>query len=92
MSEWKEFREEMLKDPEVKKEYEAFAPEFAIIHAIIEARKNSGITQKQLSEKSGIAQGDISKIENGNANPSLGTLKRLAAGMDMQLKLEFIPL
>ncbi|MCI8673466.1 MAG: helix-turn-helix transcriptional regulator [Lachnospiraceae bacterium] len=50
-----------------------------------------GMTQKQLAEKAGIYQADISKIERGIANPSLNTLKRLAEGMDMTLKLEFIP-
>ena len=89
---FKEHLAERLKDPEFKKEYDALAPEFAIIHAMIEARKNSGITQKQLAERTGIRQGDISKIETGEGNPSLRTLKRLASGMDMQLKLEFIPL
>lgn len=59
---------------------------------MIDARKISGITQKELSERSGIAQGDISKIETGNANPSLNTLKRLAEGMNMKLKIEFLPL
>ena len=39
----------------------------------------------------GITQGDISRLENGNANPSLKTLQRLAEGMGMTLKLEFIP-
>jgi transcriptional regulator with XRE-family HTH domain len=59
---------------------------------MIRARKSTGLTQKQLSEKTGIAQGDISKIEIGDANPTLATLKRLAAGMDMKLKLEFEPI
>ncbi|MDR1736659.1 MAG: helix-turn-helix domain-containing protein [Oscillospiraceae bacterium] len=86
------FLKEQLQDPEFRAEYEALEPEFAIITAIIEARKSSGLTQKELSERTGIAQGDISKIENANANPSLETLKRLAAGMDMKLKLEFLPL
>ena len=66
-------------------------PEHAIIQAILDARKNSGLTQKELSERTGIAQGDISRLENGNANPSLHTLERLAAGMGMKLKLEFVP-
>ena len=83
---------EKLKDPEFRSEYEALEPEFAIIQAMIDARKNSGLTQKQLSERTGIAQGDISKIEQGEANPSLKTLKRLASGMDMKLRLEFLPL
>jgi len=80
-----------MKRPEFRAEYEALEPEFAIIQAIIDARKNSGITQKQLSERTGIAQADISKLENGGANPSLKTMKRLASGMGMRLKVEFVP-
>nr|AGS53179.1 putative DNA-binding protein [uncultured bacterium contig00081] len=92
MSEWKEFLVEQLKDPELRAEYDALEPEFAIIQAMIDARKTSGLTQKQLSEKTGIAQGDISKIERGVANPSLKTLKTLASGMNMKLRLEFLPI
>lgn len=90
----KSFREtldEQLKDPEFKKEYDALEPEFTIIKALLNAREASGLTQKDLAERTGIAQGDISKLETGNANPSLRTLQRLAAGMGMKLKLEFVP-
>ena len=62
-----------------------------IIQALIEARRASGMTKKELSEITGIAQGDISKLETGNVNPSLRTLMRLAEGMGMQLKVEFCP-
>ena len=62
-----------------------------MIQAMIDARKSTGITQKQLAEITGVAQGDISKLENGSANPSLRTLQRLAAGMGMKLKIEFVP-
>jgi len=92
MSEWKSFLDEQLKDPEIRYEWDALEPEFAIIQAMINARKNAGLTQKQLSERTGIAQSDISKLENGDANPSLKTLKRLASAMDMTLKVEFLPL
>ena len=40
----------------------------------------------------GITQNDISKLENGNANPSLQTLKKLANGLGMAIKLEFVPI
>ena len=83
---------ERMKEPEFRFEYEALEPEFAIVQAMINARKKSGFTQRQLSDRTGIAQGDISKIEKGEANPSLKTLKRLASGMGMRLKLEFLPL
>ena len=58
---------------------------------LIEARQKKQLTQKELSELTGIAQADISRLENGNANPSLQTLQRLAEGLGMVLKLEFIP-
>ena len=87
-----DFLKEQLNDPEFKAEYEALQPERAIIQAIIEARRQSGLTQKELSERTGITQGDISKLERGNANPSLSTVQRLAAGMGMTVKLEFIPI
>jgi len=83
--------EEELKNPEFQKEWNALEPEFNIIQAMIDARKNSHLTQKELAQKTGIHQADISKLENGNANPTLSLLQRLAEGMDMQLKLEFIP-
>ena len=49
------------------------------------------LTQKQLAERTGINQGDISKLENGTRNPTINLLKRLADGMGMALKIEFVP-
>lgn len=80
-----------MNDTEFRREYEALEIEDTITQAFIGARKSSGLTQKQLSEKTGITQPDISKLENGNANPSIRTLKRLANAMNMKLKIEFIP-
>ena len=65
MSKFNDFLNEQLQDPEVRAEYEALEPEFSIMQAMIDARKSSGMTQKQLSEKTGIAQADISKLESG---------------------------
>lgn len=90
----KSFREslnEQLQDPEFKKEWDALEPEFQVIRAMIDARRQKQLTQKELAEITGIAQADISRMENGNANPSLQTLKRLAAGLGMALKVEFVP-
>ena len=91
MDNFNDYLKEKMKDRDFKAEYEALEPEFAIIQAMIDARKGSGITQRQLSEKTGIAQADISKLENGSANPSLKTMQRLASGMGMKLKVEFLP-
>lgn len=77
---------------ELKKEQERLELEFSVMQAMIDARKSAGLTQKQLSEKTGITQADISKLESGNANPSLRTLQRLASGMGMKVKIEFQPI
>ncbi len=85
-----DYLQDQLKDPEFRAEYEALQPEHAVIQALIDARKETGITQKELSKRTGIAQGDISKLERGTANPSIKTLQRLAAGMGRVLKIEFV--
>ncbi len=91
----KTFREtlnEQLKTNEnFRKEYDALTPEFEIVKAIIESRRAKCLTQKQLAERTGINQADISKIERGSANPSIKTLKRLAEAMDMTVHIEFVP-
>ena len=90
----KNFREtlnEQLQDPEFRAEWQALEPERQIVRAIMEGRQANNLTQEQLAEATGINQANISRLENGTANPSLRTLKRLAAGMGLELKLEFVP-
>ena len=81
-----------MREPEFAADWDALEPEFQIIRAIIEGREENNFTQAQLAQATGIHQANISKLENGSGNPSLRTLKRLAAGMGMKLKLEFVPL
>lgn len=87
----KEFKDGQMLDTEFVKEYEAIQPEMDIIRAIIDARTSQNLTQKELAERTGINQADISKLENGTRNPSINLLRRLAEGMGMALKIEFVP-
>lgn len=82
---------EQLQNDVFRKEWEENQPEMDIIRAMADARISQNLTQKELAERTGINQADISKLENGTRNPSLKLLKRLADGMDMDLKLVFIP-
>ena len=79
-----------LQNERFSKEWNELESEYNIMNAIIEARTSCGLTQKELSIRSGIAQGDISKIENGNANPSIKTLQRLANAMGKDLRIELV--
>lgn len=91
MSDLQNLTEELMEDPEFKLEYEAIQPEMDIKRAILNARIQAGLTQTQLSEKSGISQADICRLERGTRNPSLSILKRLADALNTTLKIEFVP-
>ena len=90
VSSFNDFLEEQLKDPELKAEYDALEPEFVIMEAIMKARIKTGLTQKELSEKTGISQADISRLEHGTANPSIKTIQRIATALDRKLSIQFI--
>ncbi|MFP5528212.1 helix-turn-helix domain-containing protein [Peptococcus simiae] len=88
----KNFREtlnEQMRDPEFQNEWDSLDVEFQIIKAMLDGRSEQQVTQSELSRLTGIAQGDISKIENGSANPSVKTLSRLASGLGKKLKITF---
>ena len=91
MSNFRDYLNERLQDEELKKEWDDIQPELDIIRAIIDARISNNLTQKELAQRTGIDQGDISKLERGTRNSALKLLKRLADGMDMDLKIEFVP-
>jgi predicted transcriptional regulator len=87
----KQYKDEQMIDAAFEKEYKVIQPEMDVIRAIVDARTSQNITQKELAERTGINQADISKLENGTRNPSVNLLKRLAEGMGMTLKIEFVP-
>ena len=76
MKTFDEMLAKQMKDEEFKKEYEAIQQEMDVIRAIVDARTSQNLTQKELSERTGINQADISKLENGTKNPSINLLKR----------------
>ena len=84
---FEDFLNEQLKDPKVKKEYDALEAKYALIESIILARKEKNLTQKELSQLTGITQADLSKIENGNVNPSLDSLLRVLVSMGKTIKV-----
>ncbi len=87
----KEYKNEKMKNPEFAAAYEELKPEMSVVRAIIDARISQNLTQKELAERTGIAQTEISKLENGTRNPSIKLLQRLADGMDMVLNVTFTP-
>ena len=64
---FEEFKRKELKKSEVWAEYNALEAEFFLIQTMIDARRKTGLTQKQLAERTGISQRDISKFETRGA-------------------------
>lgn len=62
-------------------------PQYEIICAEIESRKAAGMTQKELAERMGTAQANISRFESGNYNPTLAFLQKMAQSLGKTLKI-----
>ncbi len=84
---FEKYLEESLKDPEYKKEWDAFEPEFQLASQMIEARIKRKMSQRALAQKVKTSQAAISRLEAMNGNPSLSFLKRVATALDTQLKI-----
>ena len=89
VSDLQKYKNRQLQDPEFKAEYERTRPDFEILHALVEARISQNLTQKELAEKSGVRQSNISRIENGTCSPTIATLEALATGMGKKLIVSF---
>jgi predicted transcriptional regulator len=59
----------------------------ALITALVEARQEKGISQRQLEEMSGVKQPQIARMERGDANPQLDTLLKVLAPLGKTLKI-----
>ena len=84
---FKEFMAESLADPEVKREFDALAPEFEIAVELISARKRAGLSQAELAERMGTSQSAIARLESGQTLPSTKTLLRFAEATRSKVEL-----
>ena len=85
---YKEYKETALAgNPELRKEYEALAPQYEIIESVIAARIEKQMTQAELAERADTKQSNISRFESGNYNPSVEFLQKIAGALNKQLEI-----
>lgn len=60
-------------------------PQVALGAAVRQLREKRGLTQEGLAQKAGITTGTVSLIERGQSNPAWGTVKAIAAALDLSL-------
>jgi len=87
---WKKAKNIISSDPEVAKELKQNELEYQLISEVIKARIEKNITQKDLAELIGTKQSNISRFENGNANPSIDFLKKVADALDKKIEIHLI--
>jgi ribosome-binding protein aMBF1 (putative translation factor) len=86
MGNWKQIREEILSDPEVKRIYDDLEVEYQIISDMISLRNKKKFTQKQLAVEMKTSQSALSRFELGIVtNPSLKFLKKMAKALGTKL-------
>ena len=87
MKDWQNFKKELLKDPEIKRGYDALELEYSIIAQVIQSRIEKGFTQKQLAQRIGTTQSAIARLEGGNTNPSIAFLQKVAQALSTKLSI-----
>ncbi|MDO8573859.1 MAG: helix-turn-helix transcriptional regulator [Candidatus Daviesbacteria bacterium] len=89
MTNWDVYKQKLLKDPEFKRLYEESQPDFEITKAIIRARIERKMTQKELAKRMHTTQSVISRVEQAGASPSISFLKRMAKALNASLQVQF---
>jgi len=75
------FKKVALRDPEIKREYDALEAEFSLIEQLIAKRLEKGLTQKELAQKIGTKQSAISRLEGGGFHPTFALLNKVAEAL-----------
>ena len=83
---------EQLLDDEFRIGFGAENVKIPLALALLDARESKGLSQSQLAELCGVSQAYISKLESGEANPTIGKLGSIFAAMWMEPTIGFGPL
>jgi len=84
---WKNFKDSLLRDKEVAKEYKRLAPKYNFISSIIEARLRRGLTQERLAQRVGTSQSAIARFESGESNPTFDFLDKVTSAVGVKIQV-----
>ena len=90
MTKLADLKQRLMDNPEFREEYAKADAEFALIEAMIMARREAKLTQAELAEKIGTTQSAIARLEAGRVSPSISTLRRYAEATGHQLQVGFV--
>ena len=90
MDDFDRYVKDQMKNPDFKKEWDASELEYELMMMILKARNDQNLPQSELAERTGIRQSNISRIEKGQAVPSITTLSKIAHGLGKKIEIRFI--
>lgn len=90
MSDFRDHLKQSLSNKEFKQEWDSQSVEREIVRQIVEARLEQGMSQVQLANACGMKPANLCRLENGNGNPSVATLAKIAHGLNRKLKVSFV--
>lgn len=82
---------EMAEDPAYRQAYDALEDEFALVHALIQARSRAQLSQAEVAERMGTTESAVSRLESGRTKPSTRTLERYAKATGHRLRIRLEP-
>ena len=86
-----ELKKKLLKNADVRQEYDALEDEFALAAAVARARNRAGLSQAELAKRMKTTQSTVARLESGRGQPSTRTLTRFAKATGHRLKISFEP-
>ena len=84
-------QERVLRQPDVRTEWERTAPARALAIRLVAYRSERGLSQGQLAALIGVSQPQVSRWEAGDHMPTVETLVRLADRLGMAFSIEITP-
>jgi ribosome-binding protein aMBF1 (putative translation factor) len=87
---FKKLKDEWMKEPSFRAEYERLKPEFALALALIKARNKAGMTQADVARKMRTTQSVVARIESGSNPPNLKTLERYAKAVGRRIEVKLV--
>lgn len=91
MTKLRDLKEQLMKDPEFRKEYKRADAEYSLIEALINARTAANLTQTELAERLGTTQSAVARMEGGRVSPSIATIQRYAEATGTRLIVGLVP-
>ena len=88
---WAEVEAELLKNPEFREIVTQQAVASVVSLGVLVYRTDRGLSQTRLAKELGLKQPAVSRLEIGEVNPSIETLRRLSAVLGMEFLISIAP-